>query len=1149
MRLTAIKLAGFKSFVDPTTFPLEADRVAIVGPNGCGKSNVIDAVRWVLGESSARQLRGGAMADVIFNGTSRRPPVGQATIELVFSNESQRLTGPWGQYAELAVKRQITRAGQSQYSINQQKVRRRDVTDLFLGTGLGPRSYAIIEQGMISRIIEAKADELQTFLEEAAGVSKYKERRRETAQHMTQTRENLARLEDIRQELGRQLSRLQRQAKQAEKYQQLRQEERQLQAWLWGRRYRQADTRLAAAEGQNRRLEQQIAQQAAAFSRQQAALNAAQLAQDQARDALERQQQQWFSLQSAVQQQSQALSYRADTRRQRQQAVSQLTADLARLAADAAEDAAQLAALETALTADDAQLATLETALAAAETALQTAEGADQAGQAAWDQAQRALRDPQAAAAGEKARIEALEKQLFQRDRRRERLQLERDSLTLDADLARLADLDAECADLEAEQHQWQTDATRLAAELAALAAQLRTTESALTAAQGEWQQQQGQLRALNTLQAAALGEDDAPAGTVGHDDGAPTRLADHLAIPPAVVAAADGVLGAWATARVVSNAPQMARWVSRWQQGDLRLVDATALEHRDDWGIPANLAWGRRAIDDLNTALARRQELADGQFWVTPTGVCVGRDWLRWQRGGASGVIARQQAIAQLAADAQDTQAAIDGYQQQRNAAHTAMHTAQQAQQQGQAAANQRAKALQSLQHQRAQRAAQVTQNQRRHQALTAELADLDDEWREERENLALARLRLEEILEQLADAETAQAAWDQRRRDERAAVAAAKAQVAPCRTALQQAQLAATGRQRDADARRTAQERNGRLQAERQAQVDELHGLLAHEDEEVAMEQAQLEELLLAHEDATAARDAARGAVTAADEAVKQADGALRQTETQITALRESLAQWQGGLNEHQVLRQTALVQLDELGVPLTDALADLPEAADEEAQLGRVREQLQQLGAVNLAAIQEYAEVQERKGYLDRQHEDLSAALTALDTAIQQIDQETHSRFRDTFERVNAALGALFPRLFGGGMAKLSQVADGIAILAQPPGKRIGHIQQMSGGEKALTAVSLVFGIFQLNPAPFCLLDEVDAPLDEANVGRFGTLLREMSQRVQLIFITHNKATMETAQQLIGVTMQEPGVSRLVAVNVESWRRDVLSEGNSP
>ncbi len=500
MRLTAIKLAGFKSFVDPTTFPLEADRVAIVGPNGCGKSNIIDAVRWVLGESSARQLRGGAMADVIFNGTRQRQPVGQATIELVFNNESQRLSGPWGQYAEIAVKRQVHRNGQSQYFINQQKVRRRDVTDLFLGTGLGPRSYAIIEQGMISRIIEARAEALQTFIEEAAGVSKYKERRRETEQHLTHTRENLTRLEDVRQELGRQLNRLHKQAKHAEKYQQLQAQARQLNAWVWARRYRKADQWLSAAESKRRRWEHEMAQYAAQSVQQQAEIQGVKRILETQRHQLDAAQQRWFALQGEIQNTEQSLRHRQETQSQRQQQCQRLQIELQSLTAQYESDATQWRLLEEQQRELEPQCAAWETAFLQAMDQLTVAERCAQQGQAAWEAWQASLQGPQAAVSGEKARIEALERQIGQQDRRRERLKQEREALAHEGSMARLAELNDALAELDEEQRFLREELAQLTEELAERAERVAALERQSATVSSQLQQQQGQFAALETM-------------------------------------------------------------------------------------------------------------------------------------------------------------------------------------------------------------------------------------------------------------------------------------------------------------------------------------------------------------------------------------------------------------------------------------------------------------------------------------------------------------------------------------------------------------------------------------------------------------------------------------------------------------------------
>ncbi|MGF1526315.1 MAG: chromosome segregation protein SMC [Candidatus Competibacterales bacterium] len=1161
MRLARIKLAGFKSFVDPTVFHLPSPLVAIVGPNGCGKSNIIDAVRWVMGESSARHLRGESMADVIFNGSASRKPVGQATIELTFDNSQGKLQGPWATFDEIAVKRVITRSGQSSYYLNNIRCRRRDVTQLFLGTGLGPRSYAIIEQGMISRVIDARPEDLRAFLEEAAGISKYKERRRETELRLGHTQDNLTRLEDVRGELEAQLTKLKRQAEAAERYQRLVAERQRLQGERLALEWRRHAARREELRGALLRGETQLEGLVAEQRRLETQLEAQRQTLEECRSASEAVQRQHLETGAEIARLEQSLAHRKDLAERRRKDLAQLDQDLRQVAAQLLQDRESLEEI----TAQHLELApgfaAAQAAEAQAQTALVSLEADRETWQGAWEAFGQRRMERQRLADRERNQIEYRERQGLERRRRVERLRLDAEALDEAGALAGLAILDAEAQAAEADRAAHAQALATLEEQLAAERSRHGQLVQEVEGLQARLQAGRGRLASLETLQEAALGRDRPQAWLAAQGLLDRPRLAEQLRVAPGWERAAEAVLGphldavclaedefATAAAALAHNAPG---------RGALVVGDGTsaAVPAQDPVppgaslavavAVPAALVPTLAAVtlvEDLTGALAQVPSLAAGASLVTRDGLWLGKGWLQCQGvDDGAGTLAREAEIRALAADLAADEAALAEGVAARDAAWEAATR-------GEAEGGECRRALQEagqraarLQAQRDAQAKALDQLKQRRQALVAELDELRELQAEDDEALAEARLRLEDAL---ADLEALEAEGDRlsRRRDDL------------------KADLEAA-RQRHEGARRQAQGQALALEALEQRRTATALAVTRLEERQTALirRQADLEAVPVADDGAErrqldaclarqltldTTRNTARQELEAADRALRAQESARGQGEKHLTALREALEAQRLQGHEAHLKAQGLAEQIEALGTSAEALLAQLPEGADEAsypAALAALEERIRKLGAINLAAIEECAQLAERKDYLDAQYADLQEALATLEGAMAQIDRETRQRFKETFEAVNRDLGTLFPRLFGGGQAHLALVGDdtldaGVAIMAQPPGKRVGRIQQLSGGEKALTAVALVFALFQLNPAPFCMLDEVDAPLDEANVGRFGRLVQEMADRVQFIFITHNKATMEVAQHLTGVTMQEPGVSRLVAVDVD-------------
>ena len=1153
MRLKCIRLAGFKSFVDPTTVSFPSNMAAVVGPNGCGKSNIIDAVRWVMGESSAKNLRGESMTDVIFNGSNTRKPVGQASIELVFDNSDGSLLGEYAAWSEISIRRRVTREGQNTYFLNGTKCRRRDITDIFLGTGLGPRSYSIIEQGMISKLIEARPEDLRNFIEEAAGISKYKERRRETESRIRRTQENLERLADLRQELERQLERLQRQAQAAEKYQQYKAEERQLKAELAALRWLALDE--LARQRQSVIGDQEVAMEALVAEQRNADASIERL-RDGHHDLSEtfnQVQARFYSVGGDIARIEQSIQHG-------QQRLRQLQDDLREAERARAETAAHLGHDRDLLATLAEELAMLEPeqelAQAAAEegaAALEEAEGAMHAWQEQWDGFNQRSAEPRRQAEVQQARIQQLEQSLERLLERERRLQDERRQLAEDPADAQMEELAEQLAEGELELEGLQAAEEQLTENLQQLREQLQQAGREQQQAQGELQRLNGRLASLEALQQAALDPGQGAAEWLRQQSlqGRP-RLAEGLRVEPGWELAVETVLGADLQAVLLEDFAGLD--LAGFDQGELRLAcaaGATPLAGSllDKVQAPVDLAaWlGRvRPVDTLDDALAARARLGEGDSLISRDGYWVGRHFLRVRRASEaeSGLLARGRELERLAAEREQLEAALAELEER-------LQQRREQQRLQEEAREQQRRRIQEENRRLGELRARLSALQARHEQLALRRQRLEEELSEQAEQRALEVEQLGESRLFLQDALDAMASDTEQREQLLSARDALRERLDRVRQDSRQQkdhahQLAVRSGSLRAqhDSTRQALERL-ELQAARLVERCEQLSLNLEEGDEPLQElRFKLEELLERRMAVDEEMRLARLALDDADRELRDAERRRGSAEQQAQLLRGQLEQQRLDWQTLSVRRKALEDQLVEERYDLPTLLANLPEAAAEgewESQLEQLAVRIQRLGPINLAAIEEYQQQSERKRYLDAQNDDLVEALDTLESVIRKIDKETRNRFKETFEQINAGLQALFPKVFGGGQAYLELTGEdlldtGVAIMARPPGKKNSTIHLLSGGEKALTALALVFAIFQLNPAPFCMLDEVDAPLDDANVGRYARLVKEMSQKVQFIYITHNKIAMEMADQLMGVTMHEPGCSRLVAVNVE-------------
>ena len=1163
MRLSSIKLSGFKSFVDPTNFQVPGQLVGVVGPNGCGKSNIIDAVRWVLGESKASELRGESMQDVIFNGSTHRKPSGRASVELVFDNSHGKAAGQWGQYAEIAVKRTLTRDGTSTYYINGQPVRRRDIQDIFLGTGLGPRAYAIIGQGMIARIIESRPEELRVFLEEAAGVSKYKERRRETENRLSDTRENLLRVEDILRELNANLEKLEAQAAVANRFHQLQadQEEKQKLLWLlrkneakaeqarWFREMEEAQTALEAQTAKLRNVELELEH-----------LRQAHFA---AGDRLHTAQGVLYETNSQIGSLEAQIKFVVESRTRLQNQLGTLAAQRDGWLAQRQEAEEQLLEAEM----------TLEELGARAEGAQIAVEAQGERVpelEAAWRQAQERANESRARIMGVQQRIELAS--AHQRNAagilgslatRRERLQQERNGLNL-PDGATLDNLHMQLEEKQLaleEQTMLLEDATARqdAVEQERKEAHAQVQQESSASAQLE-----ARLNALRQMQDRVQTQGKVQPWLEKHELAALPRLWQKLDVEEGWETALEAVLRERAAALEVSNldwaraffgdapparlalyspapaapaapaAPGLKPFASL-----LRLNDPGLRGVLEDWLHHVYVA------QDAAEAFAQRGQLPPGGAFVTRQGHLVTASSVRFHAPDAEqdGMLARQHEIDNIARQLRAQALLADEARSRATRADAAVGELTRRLQDARQRVATLTREVHALQIEVLKQSEIEARFNQRSGQIAADLSEIAAQEAEQRQLAAEAEQEFEQLDMELAELQGAHEDGQTAFLDKEAALAEARQKLRDLERGAQEAQFAERAqRARIEEMRRTIA--TATQQAEQVAaslgagrlELEALESGSAHEG---------LQELL-------ARRSDQERALADARHELDQASQQLRQLEEARMGNERSLQPQRDRITEMQLKEQAARLNQEQFAEALATTGAVESELAEKllpdmkpqylQGEVTRLTNAIAALGAVNLAAVDELAQATERKRYLDSQNNDLQEAIATLEDAIGRIDRETRELLQDTFDRVNTHFSELFPILFGGGNAKLVMTGDeildsGVQVMAQPPGKKNATIHLLSGGEKALTATALVFSMFRLNPAPFCLLDEVDAPLDDANTERFCRMVKRMSDHTQFLFISHNKIAMEMANQLIGVTMQEQGVSRIVAVDMES------------
>lgn len=1161
MRLSKIKLAGFKSFVDSTTLQLSTNLTGIVGPNGCGKSNTIDAVRWVMGESSAKHLRGASMSDVIFSGSSSRKPVGQASVELVFDNSEGKLDGQYAAYAEIALKRQVTREGQSQYFLNGTKCRRRDITDIFLGTGLGPRSYAIIEQGMISRLIDAKPEEMRVYLEEAAGISKYKERRRETENRIRHTRDNLDRLNDLREEVEKQLEKLQRQSRTAEKYKTLKVDEKKFRAELLGLRWREYHEALNSFDERLEERKNNVTDADEARAEAEENITIMRDKRKEIETALNEVQANFYAVGADITRAEQSIQHAREEREKRSRELQRIEEESAEIKTNIENDVQRIQEVEEALAEAGPTIERVEREQQEATESYEQAESDFQDALATWEELSSDHSEHETISQVEQARLEELKKKVADLKLRGERLQREKGELSERGDGSALKVLVAEQQAKNTEELALKTQLGDASKSLARVREKVIQTSQALDAKRTELQNSNGRLSSLQALQQAATGGSEKKRVEWLEKNGladAPPLL-KLLDIDKGWEKAIEAVLGDFLDAVCVDDFDELSKKLGSLPQAGVNVVrdgveeDKNSKEQDEKWlatmvssraGI-AELMHGVTICETTEEAFDARDSLKPGESIVTREGLWMGRHWLCVRSDDGNGsVLERQeeldtlqeqvkllkQDIAALETDHEQHKQQVVERENNRDKLQTLINTRHREI----STIAGKIESTRSQIDQAGERAAKVNTEFEEIEAVTA---------RSEREHQDASR-RSEEAEKQLHQLQQQLAEMDERRLHVREQRDEARQKLDQVR---QDGQATIVKLESMKSGRESIEQNRERMMR----QLTQLETRRAELDNQQQPDNGEIEQLKTQHLALLRSRSEVESTLQASRKQLEEHDNQQRiqeqnrhRLEQKAQQARELLQQVNMESQESRVRLKTIDEQLTEAGVNREELMPTIPEEATVKEwaeQLEEVERKIQRLGPINLAAIEEYQEQLQRKEYLDAQYTDITEALETLEDAIGKIDRETKAMFRETFDAVNSKLQELFPRLFGGGQAKLELTGEdlleaGVAVMARPPGKRVSSIQLLSGGEKALTAVALVFAFFHLRPSPFCMLDEVDAPLDDANVARFAKMVEEMSSQVQFIFITHNKVTMELSHQLMGVTMQEPGVSRLVSVDVD-------------
>lgn len=1154
MRLKSLKMSGFKSFVDATTFKFPTNLSSVVGPNGCGKSNTIDAVRWVMGERSAKHLRGDSMADVIFNGAKTRKPVGQANVELIFDNSDGRIQGQYAAYNEISVKRTVSREGLSTYFLNGTKCRRRDIMDLFLGTGLGPRSYAIIEQGMISKMIEAKPEELRGMIEEAAGISKYKERRRDTENRIRHTKDNLGRINDLRDEIQKQINRLERQVGAAKKYKEFKSVERKLKSELMSLKWQ---------EQNNKHLEWHSSIQTAEVTLE-AGLSELQTKITELEkinqthiigsDNLAKVQAEYYQSNSEISSTEQTLKSSKERVTQTTEDLESIKTRLKKNLQTQQDDQNTVTELSGWIESNTTKLQTFLAAKEDTNKAKVKTESKWADWQTLWNKLQQDILKPEQNSSFEQAKIQQLEAQQTQLTTRKKRIieQLANQPESTQNNQSLMVTLELGQTKLTA----LQKSEVELNQNISDLRQKTQTLNTALDNLKKQFVECSGRIESLETLQKNALGKNDDQLNDwlKNNQLTGTKRLFENLQVKPGWEHAIQICLTDFAHALCISSDPKVLD-SSDFNVSFLNLNKSIKASQYNGKTINDVLKDGSNlgntfshiyVAETRNEAFEIREDLSSGESVISKDGLWLGPNWVRKvaEQKTQNNTLKREQLIKQEKSKHQNLETQIKQQQTEQKILQEKTNTLEQELVTIRSNNSLAHSELAKLQAKKSAIDASSAQIKTREIQLKQELSetttlveDAETEINGARQSLSSAISIMHKVADEKlkieSEKDSLHGSFLQAR--QAADVALNQHHILAIEFESKQSRLT--------EINHHALRINSQ-NTEEQEQAHLLQTRLDNAKSPILEMETKLQSMLESQGSINKKLSETKTALSDIEHDKNLKQQIQRQIEDNILQARSKLENLRLQAQEAKVRATTLAEQLQLKNIEPQEHLQHLSDEANIKTwqdEIDTMARKIERLGAINLAAIEEFKTESERKLYIDRQHADLTEALETLQAAIAKIDKETKTRFTETYDKINSGLQKNFPILFGGGKASLDLTSDdlleaGVNIMAQPPGKRNSTIHLLSGGEKAMTAVALVFAIFELNPAPFCMLDEVDAPLDDTNVERFCQMVKEMSKTIQFIIVTHNKITMELADQLTGVTMQESGVSRMVAVNLD-------------
>ena len=1149
MKLKYIKLAGFKSFADQTILEFPDKVTAIIGPNGCGKSNIVDAIRWVMGET-AHHIRGETLDDVVFQGTGSRKPQGLASVELVFDNTDGTLEGRFAAYTEVSIRRTTTRERDSKYYLNGTRCRRKDITELLQGTGLTGNKYSIIEQGMMSGIVDAKPEEMRGYVEEAAGVAHYKERRRDAELNMRRTQENLDRVLDIRDEVAKQLSKTKTQAKSAEHFIQLKSEKKQQETAINFLKKRALTKNIQTHESQlsEMRIEQEKTQagvvgaEARIKEINQKALDGG-VRLDKVKETIYALNAEIISIENTMKARNESEAQLRTEQKQIHESLKEMQESLDTWKAKRSGLIEKRAQLADTLKETEAKVAEIKEQL---DTRSEESEELTNLLQAR----DRETRGANESIEVERAKISLLNDELKRLTTERDELLEHKKPTDEKLQTARREREDALKECMEAVE-KVSTELKQVDAALERTTSEAKSAEDALQAARTREHELKGRLESLRAMQEDALNRNDADLRAWLSDNKLTMekQLAVDMKVDTRWEKASEVVLGSFLDAIIVKSLDNYSKSYEKFEGGVLTLIEQSGAQNAKDNTLGSKMTacdgldgvLGKvKLADSLADALARRDKLQDDETFVTPSGEHVGRHWIRIYKPkpGQEGVLARRGEI-------ESTQRELDKQQAQNKEV-----------------AEQLNKMRQDMAAKNTQRTGlyhELATLREKAAGLKAEMQHFEKLLRHEQETrekfeqgLERVEIRIAEISKELSQCESAQTQAhtqsteiSERYGDLESKRSHHTAQMKVDNERLNEAFDKLRSLEVDSETARVGSESATEHVARIEQNIKDLHtreevieDKLKHATTQPNVKNQELEDLLARKTKLEDERRGAEAEAKRAQEELKALEGKRDEAQKAVNAAREK----QSAIS---VDLRVAKAQEDELTELLKDEiepqLAEDVTIEDKTAELAATQKRIDKLGTINLAAVEEYKELSERKNYLDSQNDDLVSAMDSLKKSIKKINEESERRFNETLKKINEHLSIVFPQLFGGGNAQLKMTGDdalkdGVAVVASPPGKRTVSINMLSGGEKALIAAAILLSIFELRPAPFCVLDEVDAPLDDRNVDRFCALLRKMSERVQLILITHNKISMEYADTMVGVTMREAGVTRPVSVNID-------------